>query len=269
MALKGASHKARGQKVRREGGRLENSIDLHGRHNQQWSFWWDSTTTHTQTHTHTLSSKCTTTTTCICLGSHNGRPVVNEPPPTPAEVVCRVPPPLQFNGASYIRGERKQPAPNKTGTERGNSVGTWEKHGRSVSWSSTMRFINGGCWQTENKTDRWKTAARARRRARGGSMWCDALFYTREQLGFYSQWGRKAIKTTKMTQRLDLSLGWSKRKGQFSFLLCMVDILGWTKVLVRVNRACRMAEKIPKPDPVIRIMVANVHFCKHGYVETS
>lgn len=29
-----------------------------------------------------------------------------------------------------------------------------------------------------------------------------------------------------------------------------------------------MAEKFPKPDPVIRIMVTNVHFCKHGYVET-
>lgn len=132
VLLKGASHKARGQKVQRVGGRrrtpLTYIIDIIN--NGHLTRLLNNSLTHTHRPTITFQQTYYAT-TCICLRLIMGGLLLASCP-DPRRTVCRGL--TSSMGLLYLL-ERKTASAKQDWHREGNSVGTWETHGRSAASS--------------------------------------------------------------------------------------------------------------------------------------
>lgn len=112
-----------------EQGREENSIDLHHRHNQQWSLD-ESPQQLLRAHAHAHTQVYYHFSANVLLHNlhlsqtHNGRLVISKFSRPLQNCLLR---PRRLNGP-FISAERNNQCQTRL-AQRGNSVGTWEKHG--------------------------------------------------------------------------------------------------------------------------------------------
>ena len=156
--------------------------------------------------------------------------------------------PVQW-GLLYPRREKTASAKqdwHREGEQCGHVGKAWAIRGSSRD-PAQCDLSTGGCWQTENKTDRWKSGARVHRRAGGGSMWCDALFLYQKTARLLQPERRRGNKNNQDDTKTKFVLVVAKEKRSIWFAP-----LRWTLLDVVVSvRQLRLQDgrKVSKTRP--------------------